>query len=278
MTIRQYIVLIAFVSILTGYPTVVKAATATSSPTLSATPKKSLDDLKERLATKVAELRTLVTRAIYGTVSSVSVNSAMIETTTKNYKIEYDDEVKIAQMINGKRTDLTIDDIDKADPVTVFGSYDSTLELLKAKFIFIESKKVYTRFFGTITTLDQQGFALTIQPADGKTMTADIEKTTKVSSWNATDGIVKSGFSKLTIGDSVHIIGTLDPKKDTNVIALRVLDLGNLSGEITPTATLAPSPASPNASQGGPTSTPSATPKVTPKPTLKATPKPTVTP
>ncbi len=268
MNTQKTITLLIMTILLLGSVHPVLAATATSSPTLITTPNKSLDDLKERLATKVAQLRDIVTRAIYGSVSSISVNSAMIGTTTKNYKIEYEDDIKVAQIINGKRTDLTIDDIDTSDPVSVFGAFDATLELLNAKFIFIESKKVYIRLSGTITDIDRAGFAITVLTSDGKTMTSDIEKTTKATAWTATDGIVKSGFSKMAIGDSLHLIGSLDPKKETNIQALRILDLGNLSGEITPTATLTPSPAS----------TSSATPKATLKATLKATPKPTVTP
>ena len=110
--------------------------------------------------------------------------------------------------------------------------------------------------------------------SDEKTMTADIKKTTKAFSWTTADGIVKSGFSKMAIGDSVHLIATPDPKNDSNISALRILDLGNLSGNVTPTVTLAPLPASP--SQGGPTSTESAAPKTTPKPTVIL--KPTATP
>ena len=33
----------------------------------------------------------------------------------------------------------------------------------------------------------------------------------------------------MAIGDSVHLIATPDPKNDSNVSALRILDLGNLS-------------------------------------------------
>lgn len=266
MNTREKIITLSLAFALTANVHPVMAATASPTATVAPTPQKALEDLKERLATKVAALRDVVTRAISGSVTSVSVSSAVIETTAKNYKVEYEDELKVAQIINGKRTDLTQDDIEKGDAVTVFGSYDATLELLKAKYVFIESKKVYTRIIGTVTGIDKEAFALTILTTDGKTMTSDIEKTTKVTTWATADGIVKAGFSKIALGDMVHIIGTADPKKETNVSALRILDLGNISGESAPAATLAPTP----------TSTVSATPKSTTKPT--ATPKPTVTP
>ena len=266
MNTRKIITTLALAFTLMTMVHPVLAATASPTATVAPTPQKALEDLKERLATKVAELRNVVTRAISGNVTSVSVSSAVIETTAKNYKIEYEDELEVAQIINGKRTDLTQDDIEKGDAVTVFGSYDATLELLKAKFIFIESKKVYTRLVGTITAIDKEAFAITIQTTDNKTMTTDIEKTTKVTSWSSADGIVKSGFSKMTVGDTVHVIGTADPKVNTNVSALRILDLGNISDAEAPAPTLAPSP----------TATVSATPKPTTKPVV--TPKPTVEP
>ena len=274
MNIRHTIPLVTMIFLFTASINPSLAATATSSPTVKPTTQSNLEDLKERLATKVAELRDVVTRALSGTITSVSISSAMLETTTKNYKIEFEDEMKVAQIINGKRTSLTIEDLGKNDRVTVFGSYDTTLELLKAKFIFIESNKVLTRIIGTIMDIDREGFAITVRTSDGKTITADIEKTTKAFSWTPVDGIVKSGFSKMAIGDSVHLIATPDPKNDSNISALRILDLGNLSGNVTPTVTLAPLPASP--SQGGPTSTESAAPKTTPKPTVIL--KPTATP
>lgn len=267
------ILFIAIVTFLLGSFNPVLAQTAEVSPTPTNAPIKNLDNLKERLATKVAELRNVTPKALSGAVLSLSVNSAMIETAVKNYKIEYEDEVKVAQILNGKRTDLSIDDLEKSDKVTVFGAFDESLDLLKAKYIFIESKKLITRLTGVITDIDREEFTITLQTSDGKPMTVDIEKTTKSTAWNSTDGIAKIGFSKMSIGDSLHVLGTLDPKKDTNISAIRILDLGNITGvATTPTPTIAPTPIATVSA------TVKTTPKPTPKPTLKATPKPTATP
>lgn len=237
--------------------------------TPTATPKESpdLEALKDRLATKVAELRDIVRRAISGTVKSVSVSSATIETKTKDVKIELADDITVTQLISGKRTTLSVDDISKDDPITVFGSYDATLDLLKAKAIFIESTKVYEHFSGTVSEVDREGFTIVVQTSEGRSMTVDIEKATKTNTWNQTNGIAKGGFSKILVGDTVHLVGSLVPKKENRISALRILDIGNLSGTA-PTATLAPTPLASTSA------TPKVTPKVTPKPTMR----PTVTP
>lgn len=252
-----------------GYTQIVHAATQEIS-TPSATPKTTvsadLEALKERLATKVAELRDVVRRAISGTVQSISVSSATIETKTKNMKIELPDDLIITQIINGKRTTLTTDDISKDDPVTIFGTYDTTLDLLKAKILFIESTKVYTHIAGVITDIDRVAYTITVTTNGGSTITVDIEKATKTNTWSKADGITKGGFSKILSGDTVHIVGTTVPKKENQISALRILDIGNLTGEITPTPSATPTIVD---------STPSATPKITPKPTIKPTVKPT---
>ena len=265
MNTQQKIALLTISFALAAVAHPVMAATHSPNPTITQASQKSLEDLKERLATKVAELRNVVTRAISGTVFSVSVSSGVIETTAKNYKVEFEDELSVAQILNGKRTELSLEDIEKGDLVTVFGSYDGTLELLKAKFVFIESKKVYTRVIGTITNIDKEAFAITILTQDGKTMTSDIEKNDQsfqlvYDRRHSQKWLFKNDYRRY--GARHRHTGS---QKDTNVSAIRILNLFDLSG-VAPTATLAPSP----------TSTASATPKPTVKPS--ATPKPTVKP
>lgn len=237
------------------------AATATATP--KAVVNEQLEELKDRLATKVAELRDIVRRAVSGTVKTVSISSATVETKTKDIKIELGDDIVVSQMINGKRTELAIDDLAKDDRVTVFGSYDATLDLLKAKAIFIESSRVLERITGTVADVNREEFTIVVQTPEGTAITVDIEKATKTVVWTKADGVAKGGFSKILTGDTVHVVGTLVPKQENRISALRILDIGNLSGDSKPAAVTPTDTASP-----------SATAKVTPK----TTPKPTTTP
>lgn len=225
---------------------------AQPTPTEAADSANQLQELKDRLATKVAELRTLVKRAMFGNVKTVSVASATVETSNKDIKIELGDGVKVAQMISGKRTTLTTDDISVNDHITVFGTYDATLDLLKAQFIFIESSIETMRISGTVADVDTKDFTVTINTPEGRTVIVDVEKTTKASTWTKDGGIVKSGFSKIAVGDTVHVTGTAVPKKDDHISAQRILDLGDITGA-KPSAVI--------------TTTPTVTPSSTPKPT-----------
>lgn len=250
------------------------ASTATPSATLktdtASTTAKKIEDLKDRLATKVAELRQTSRRAIYGTVKSTSITSFVVETKIKDVKIELTDEIKVIQYLKGVRTPLTSEDIAKNDLVAVFGDYDTTLDLLKATIVVIQSPALQ-RISGTVTARDDKEYTLTIKNPQGVTYIVDIEKSSKTLMWDREKKeIVKSGFSKIAASNVVHIVGFPVPKKELRVSADRILDLGNITataGQASqPTSTAEEKEASPAASP---------TKKATPTPTKKPTATPT---
>lgn len=234
------------------FTTSVYAATATPSADVTATPSATaqIENLKDRLASAASALSQSQKRAVFGTVKSTSVSTITVETPTKDIKVELADVVKVVQMISGKRTMLTTDDVSKGDMVTVFGDYDSTLDLLKGSVIFIQGT-VPSRINGVISAVTKKDYTITVTAAGDTPWVVDIETATKNIVWDAVNGAGKGAFSKYTVGDTVFVLET--PEKTTNrVSALRILDIGAMSG-ITPTATA--------------TASPSATLTVTPKPT-----------
>lgn len=206
---------------------------ATPAATGSAT--SQINDLKDRLATKVAELRQSQKKAISGTIKATSISTITVETKTSDVKIELTDSIKVFQTIKGKRTALTTDDIEKGDSVVVFGDYDTGLDLLKAKVVIIQSI-LPERIAGIITKIDKTEFTITLDIGNDKTYIVDIEKTTSVFGFDKQTGVVKGGFSKLEAGSFAVVIGNPVPKKENQISAIRFLDLGNLSG-LTPTPT-----------------------------------------
>lgn len=234
------------------------AATATPSatPTTTDIKQKQIDDIKERVATKVAQLRQSEKRAIFGTVKSTSVSSFTVETSAKDVKIELTDDILVAQIVKGKRTKLTTEDLAKGDVVTVFGDYDRTLDILKAKAIYIQTPPPLLAN-GTVTDVDKKEFTVTVSTVLGQSYIVDVEKITKIVAWTKENSIQKAGFSNITVGDSVHVVGTTDPKKENRISALRILTVGNLTGAPGPTPT--------------PTLSPTPTKKISPTPTVKVT-------
>lgn len=216
----------------------VVAATASGTPT----PTNKIDDLKERLATKVAELRQTQRKAIYGTVKAVSISTFTVETDTRELKIERTDDIIVFQMVKGKRTKLTSEDIEKNDIVSVFGEYDTGLDLLRVKVVVIQSAPLM-RVSGTVSDIDREEFTATVTTSDGQEYVIDIEKTTNALMFDREKGLIKGGFSKFETGSTVHVVGTVVAKQENRISAARMIDLGNLTGATpTPTPTQEASP------------------------------------
>jgi len=214
-------------------------STVTLTPTTDKA--KQIEDLKERLATKVAQLRQTQPRAVTGIVKSITVSTATIETDTKDLKLELTDDIKVIQYLKGVRTKLSLDSLAKGDRVVIFGEYDTTLDLWQAKLILIYTQ-TGERVSGTITNVDKVGYTLTLATSEKREYVIDIEKNSKTNSWDKVNGITKSGFSKLTVGDTIHVLGVAVPKKENRLSAVRILDLGNLTGAPTPLPTATETP------------------------------------
>ncbi len=243
---------------------------ATASPSATATPTgkaAQIEDLKERLATKVAELRQTQKKAVFGLVKAITVSTVTIETPTKDLKIDLPDEIVVYQTVNGKRTKLAASNIEKDDVVAIFGDHDTTLDLLTAKVVIIQSAAP-SRISGTVSAIDKTDFTLTINSAQGESYIIDIETNTRTQMW--TNGALeRGGFSRINVGDVVHVIGTNVKNQETRVSARRLLDLGNLREA---TATPAPS------ETASPSATPATTKAATATPSRQPTPSATKTP
>jgi hypothetical protein len=257
------ILLSAFMSLLI-FGNTVRAATPTAAPTISATRDDStesaqpLENLKDRLATTVAQLHQTQLKAVVGDIKTVSVSTVTISTKTSDIKLELTDDLKIFQNIRGKRTELTTDNLEKDDHVVVFGDYDSTIDLLKAQVIIIQSP-LPSRVSGTITDVNKKDYTVTLITPEGQTYIIDIETNSSMLAYDPEKGIVKGGFSKLVDGDTVHIVGTPNTKEENRMSALRFLDIGNLN-PVTPT------PAETATASASAKGTPTVTEKVSPTP------------
>ncbi len=207
-------------------------ARAQTESTGSAKSQVKVDDLMDRLATRVAQLSQTQKKAITGTVNAVSVSSFTLETATKNYKIELPDTLKVFQSIKGKRTELTQEDIAKGDTVTAFGGYDETIDTLRASVVWIEPTISIFQFAGVIGSIDKTDYSFTVVTAQKQTITVDFETSSRLSIFDGTQ-IAKGGFSKMSPKTSVLITGSAVPNKTNRYSATRIL----LLQPETPTAT-----------------------------------------
>jgi hypothetical protein len=226
---KRLIIIVVALTLLAARPVFAAPSAATASGTkvtsspvpTEVTKLKSIDDLKDRLATKVAELRKIVKTAMYGTVKSTTISTMTVETSVKDMKIDVPDDLLVYQTIKGKRTKLTSEDIAKNDKVTVFGDYDDTLGVMKASMVFIEPSIVPVRIVGTVSSVNKTDYSFVIKTPTGTEMTVDFETSTKAQIVeNAV--VARGGFSKVTVGSITAVIGTANADKPNRVSALRL--------------------------------------------------------
>ena len=202
----------------------------------------------------MAELRQSQKKAIAGIVKALSISTLTVETKTSDVKIELSDSLSVFQTIKGKRTALTTDALEKDDMVVLFGDYDTSLDLMKAKVVIIQNP-LPKRIWGTITNVDKKEYTITIETPEKTSYIVDIEKYTTINSLNSQKTIEKSGFSKIETGLIAHIIGEANAKDASRMSAERILTL--------------PNPAQPKSTPSlTPEASASATPLMSPSPDL----------
>jgi len=248
--VKKILVFICILVVLVCIGSIVPVYAQTATPDAQ----QKLDTLKDRLASAATQLKQSQKRAIFGTVKTTSVSTITVSTKTSDVKIELTDTISVFQIIKGKRTQLTTDQVSKGDNVVVFGDYDTNLDILKAHVIFIQDS-IPERLSGTITAVSKKDYTITVSTPEGQSYIVDFETTTKNFYWTRDKGVQKAGFSQLVIGDTIHVLETQNSKIANRVSAIRILDIGNLTGALpTPTATATATP------------TAKTTPKATPTP------------
>jgi len=183
---------------------------------------KKIEQLKEKIATKVAEIRATDKGASGGVVKSIT-NSAITITTEKGeMNISYADDLQVFSSTEGGQIESSVKKIKEGDEISVFGYFDQTKTSLTAKYVYLPKKILYS--IGKIVDIDKTNYTITVKEPQGNTI-VDIEIYSKISLFTKGKGLVKIGFSKLKVGDSVHVMGTPNTKEENRLSALRIIDL-----------------------------------------------------
>lgn len=190
-------ILIVILLLNASYP--VLGQTATSAPDLE------IQTLKEKIATKVAELRRHSNRAVSGWVTVVTDSELRIKTEKgEEYTIKLDPTLtKYYQIRGGEQREIKIADIKKDNYIIVSGVINE--KTVSANFIFVD--EAFLVLSGKVTEADRQNYSLKVSTTDRDIYTLEIETTTKQKIINIkTLAIEGGGFSKIKEGDTVHFV------------------------------------------------------------------------
>jgi hypothetical protein len=179
-----------------------------------------INQLKEKIASRVSELNLVEKRGIIGTVTEEKANQITMTDMAGNVRFADVDEITKFSSTGSKGFGLS--DLTKGTKISILGIYNKQSQRILARFINTYTSPQY--YTGTITAIDAKNYRFTMATSDQKQIVADVDTSSKISSYNATDGLVKYGFSKINTGDRVRIVGN-PSKTDANLFTTsRVID------------------------------------------------------
>lgn len=189
------------------------------SPTTS-----QIDELKNKVASKVAELKLVEKRGVTGIVTEASGTKISLKDLKGNIRIIDVDELTEFTDVDGKEIGLS--DIDKGMQIGAIGLYNKESERLLAR--FIDEVKMPEFTVGGITKKDSESFEVTLATSDGKEYQISIEDITKTYAVTEDETLTRAGFSKIVIKKNAITIGFFDTKIKQKIIATRFFYFDNL--------------------------------------------------
>lgn len=223
---KKLILFLSLISYLLS-PIPVHAVTTTPKPTQAAasTTESQINKLKDRIASRVAELKLVERKGIIGTVSeSSNTQLTLVDTQNNTRFVDVDELTKFASP--SAKDAFGISDIIKGDKIGILGLYNKQSRRLLARFInvLVLPKIIH----GAVTAVDNENFTIGVKNDLKETFLVDVQTTTKISSYTKAGDLVRSGFSKIKTGERIMVVGFPDRKDKTKIIPSRIIFFPNL--------------------------------------------------
>ena len=175
-----------------------------------------IQNFKEKLASKVAELQKKEDKAISGFLILKKDKTLTIETTdNEQFSVELDDLLtKYFQVNVTALKEITLDDFEVDDYIIITGPISG--KVITANNVYKDEN--FTSGSGIVSDTGQGDFVLNVVTLENETLTIDIETATKRKILNIkTLKLEDVGFSKIKSGDVIHFfykkISNKDEKK-----------------------------------------------------------------
>lgn len=207
-----------------------------------------INDLKERIASRVAQLKLVERRGIIGNVTDVSNTQITITDIQNNTRfIDVDEITKFSSP--AARGSFGISDIPKGTTIGVLGLYNKESRRTLARFVTVLINP--SILHGAILKVDANDYSFTMLTPDKTTYIVDIEKTTRTQIYSKDNGLTKAGFIRIKEGQRVTVLGYPNAKIKNRISGAKVIifqelpknpKIGLSLPSITPEQSSAPEP------------------------------------
>ncbi len=223
----------------------IRASAMTPTPTESLT-QQQINALTNKIASRVAQLKLVEKRGIIGKVTDVSNTQITLSDISGNTRfVDVDEFTKFNSVSNS----FGISDIVKGQEIGVLGLYNKESRRILARFVKV--LQIPDFIHGTVSSIDENNFSFGVSMEKDKQINIEVENTTKTLSFDSGKSLlVKSGFSKIKVEESIIIIGFPSKTASNVIIGSKIILLPDISKnpkikilpKFSPTETPTPSP------------------------------------
>lgn len=182
-----------------------------------------VDELKDKVASRVAQLKLVEKRGIVGKVESVTdIQITLADLNGKTRIIDVDELTKFSSENNSS---FGISDVKKGSVISVLGLYNKESQRLLAR--FLNEIEIPLILVGVVSKKDDKNFTITLSTEDGTNYLVDIERITKTYEYDEGQ-LAQSGFSKIEVLENAVVLGFADPKEKNRLTGSRIITFPKL--------------------------------------------------
>lgn len=184
--------------------------------------REKVQEIKERVATRVAELRQKIWQAFFGKIKDISENSFTLSTVRRGeITVLVDEETKIYRLGRGSRQITSLDDLVVGERVAVVGRLEPGEKAVTARFVFVKATPL--NISGVVKAVEKS--ELSVLSAKGQLFQVLVKGDTKIRIWQKGQGLVKGKLEDIKVGDRVHVNGLAVKSEEATISAQRILVL-----------------------------------------------------
>lgn len=226
ITVLVFLVPSAWAITMTPSPSPSVTSVATTSATLESTAEAGIKNLRDRIASKVAQLRKRDEQAVSGQIISMTDTELVIESIFgKKETIQLDETLtKYYRFTGSAREEITKTDIKVDQYIVVLGPRSS--DKIIANEVFKD--ELYQIKSGRVTEVNASKSTFKIDTFDKETLSVTVEGTTAIQTLNPSSASITTGsFSRIKEGDTVQVVFRIlsITQKLDSVTASRILHI-----------------------------------------------------
>ena len=198
------------------------AQSKTATPTESLV-QQQIDELKSKIASKVAELKLVEKRGIIGTVTDSSdTQISLIDLSGNIRKIDVDE---LTKFYSSSQT-FGISDIKKGRVLGILGLYNKQSRRILAREVN-DISSPQEIIYGAVSAIDKENFEITLTKENNNKAIIEIQDITRSLIFSS-NTLSRSGFSKIAMFETAIVAGLPDKQNSNKILATRIILLPNI--------------------------------------------------